>query len=569
MRRSEAYETASDSKAGAAGPGGPPIREAAPDSKAGGAEPGGPPPVIEMRGIVKVFPPALLALDRVDLTIRGGEIHSVIGENGAGKSTLMHVLYGTHAMNSGKVMLQGKAVDFSAPRDAVRAGIGMLHQEFMLIPSYSVYENVILGAEPVTRFGALDRRAAREKVFRLTEEYRLQLNPSARVDELSVAAQQKVEILKLLYRDAEILILDEPTAVLTPREIEELFKRLKAMSRNGKTVLFISHKLDEVLELSDSITVMRKGRRITTGENRNLTKADLARAMVGRDVVFTVEKTDAAPGETVLSLENIVEEGGGARAGGSRGGRGGPSGAAVLKNLSLNVRSGEIVGVAGVEGNGQFELIQVITGAAGAAEGRIVLEGRDITNLGIPERRGRFAYVPQKRKTEGSSQQSSLIDNTVMTHHRAGGRFRGRIKYLLPRRTARDFTQEVIHKFGVAAPGPRAAFGTLSGGNQQKIIIGREASLNRRFLLLDQPTRGLDVGSIESIRKRIISLRDRGAACLLISADLDELFALSDRLLVLYRGAVAAELNPKRTTKEEVGGYMLGAGTAGPEVNGQ
>ena len=523
---------------------------------------------------MKVFPPALLALDRVDLAIREGEIHSVIGENGAGKSTLMHVLYGMQPANGGRVILRGEEADFSTPREAVKAGIGMLHQEFMLIPSYTVYENVILGAEPITKFGSLDRRTAREKVSRLIEEYRLNLDPAARVEGLSVAAQQKVEILKLLYRDAAILILDEPTAVLTPREIEELFKRLKAMSRDGKTLLFISHKLDEVLELSDRITVMRKGRRITTEKNRNLTKAHLARAMVGREVMFSVRKTDADPGETVLSMEGIVEAPPGRRGVGGRGvgrrsrggaafgsGRGGRSGARpVLKNLSLELRSGEILGVAGVEGNGRLELIRVLTGVLGTAEGRIVLEGEDITQLGITERRDRFAYVPQKRKTEGSSQQASLIDNTVMTHHRFGSRFQGPMKHLLSRKAGRAFTGEVIREFGVAAPSPRVPIGTLSGGNQQKIIIGREASLNSRFLLLDQPTRGLDVGSIEYIRKRIIQLRNRGTACLLISADLDELFALSDRLLVLHRGAVVAELNPEKTTIEEVGGYMLGLG---------
>ena len=528
---------------------------------------------------MKVFPPALLALDRVDLAIREGEIHSVIGENGAGKSTLMHVLYGMQPANGGRVILRGQEADFSTPREAVKAGIGMLHQEFMLIPSYTVYENVILGAEPITKFGALDRRTAREKVSGLIEEYRLNLDPAARVEGLSVAAQQKAEILKLLYRDAAILILAEPTAVLTPREIEELFKRFKAMSRDGKTLLFISHKLDEVLELSDRITVMRKGRRITTEKNRNLTKAHLARAMVGREVMFSVQKTDADPGETVLSMEGIVEAPPGGRGVGGRGvggrgvggrsrgaaafggGRGGRSGARpLLKNLSLELRSGEILGVAGVEGNGRLELIRVLTGVLGTAEGRIVLEGEDITQLGITERRGRFAYVPQKRKTEGSSQQASLIDNTVMTHHRFGSRFQGRMKHLLSRKAGRALTGEVIREFGVAAPSPRVPIGTLSGGNQQKIIIGREASLNSRFLLLDQPTRGLDVGSIEYIRKRIIQLRNRGTACLLISADLDELFALSDRLLVLHRGAVVAELNPEKTTIEEVGGYMLGLG---------
>ena len=501
-------------------------------------------PLITMHNIVKVYPPTVLALDRADLTVREGEIHSVIGENGAGKSTLMHVLYGTVPANGGETTLRGQAVKFAAPREAVRAGIGMVHQEFMLIPCYTVYENVILGAEPKTKFGFLDRRTACERVSGYIEEYDLDLDPRARVEDLSVAAQQKVEILKLLYREVTLLIFDEPTAVLTPQEIKALFRRLRVMKQDGKTIVFISHKLDEVLELSDTITVMRKGTRIATLENEGVTKSDLARAMVGRDVVFSIAKTAARPKATILSLRNIVEAAGARRP--------------RLNDLSLEVRAGEIVGVAGVEGNGRFELVQVLTGCIRVAKGRILLEGTDITDTDTPDRRGRFGFVPQNRKTEGSSRTSSLIDNAIMTHHRNNERFSGRIRGVLSAHVSRAFTEELIDAFGVVAPGPQATIGSLSGGNQQKVIVGRESLLNRPFLLLDQPTRGLDVWSIESIRQSVIQRRDEGAACLLISADLDELLSLSDRIVVLYRGRVVADLDPRQTTKEEIGAYMLG-----------
>lgn len=502
-------------------------------------------PLIQIKKIVKVYPPAVLALNQVDLTVNQGEIHSIIGENGAGKSTLMHVLYGIIAANQGEVILRGKSVNFAAPREAVKAGIGMVHQEFMLIPSYTVYENVILGAEPKKRFGSLDRQAAVKKISELIDNYQLDLNPGDKVEDLSVAAQQKVEILKLLYRDVEILILDEPTAVLTPQEIKELFNRLKELKYGGKTILFISHKLDEVLELSDSITVMRKGQKIVSMKNKNLTKADLARAMVGRDVVFSIEKTEAVPGETILSVDGIVEAT--------------ESNRARLKDLSLQVRSGEIVGVAGVEGNGQFELVQVLIGFEKAAKGKIFLEGKDITGIETPERRKLFGFVPQNRKISGSSQTSSLIENSIMTHHRTNRSLTGLFNPFLSHRNSRAFTEELIDEFGVVSSGPGTPISSLSGGNQQKIIIGRESLLNHKFLLLDQPTRGLDVGSIEYIQKSIIQRRDEGAACLLISADLDELLSLSDRLMVLFKGRIVADLKPKTTTKEEIGEYMLGA----------
>ena len=499
--------------------------------------------LIRMKSIIKVYPPAVLALDKVDIEIKEGEIHSVVGENGAGKSTLMHLLYGLLHFNAGTITLRGKPVKFQAPREAVKAGIGMVHQEFMLIPSYTVYENVILGSEPRRQFGSLDRQVAIDKVSELIETYQLGINAKTKVEDLSVAAQQKVEILKLLYRDVDILILDEPTAVLTPQEIEELFRRLKVLKQDGKTILFISHKLYEVLELSDTITVMRKGKRIATMKNENLTKADLARAMVGRDVIFAIKKKDSTPGKVVLSMDQVIGSSPGSR----------------LKNVDLKVREGEIVGVAGVEGNGQFDLVQILMGFQKPGAGKIVLEGDDITNSDTPERRKRIGFVPQDRKTAGSSQTSSIVENAIMTHHRVNPLFQGRFRSFLSHKIGITFAKNLISAFGVVTSGHHAPISSLSGGNQQKVVIGREYLLNHKFILLDQPTRGLDVGSIEYIQRSIIQRRDEGSACLLISADLDELLSLSDRLLILYRGHFVADLDPKTTSKEEIGEYMLGA----------
>ncbi len=508
-------------------------------------------PLIQLKDVFKVYPSGVLALNKANISVRRGEIHSVIGENGAGKSTLMNVLYGITPKSSGSIMLEGQPVHFTAPREAVKAGVGMVHQEFMLIPSYTVHENVILGAEPRRRFGAIDKARSIQRVAELIENYHLDLDPEERIADLSVAAQQKVEILKLLYRDVEILILDEPTAVLTPQEIRELFKRLVFLKGEGKTILFISHKLDEVLELSDTITVMRKGEMVVTLENKDLSKAVLARAMVGREVVFSVNKTPAVPGETVLLMDGVVEAD--------------EDGRNRLHDLSVRVRSGEIVGIAGVEGNGQLELVQSLTGIMRTAKGKIFLENEDITDTDTPDRRRRFGFVPQNRKTEGSSQLSSLVDNSIMTHHRSNERFQGRFPAFLSRRESRRFTRELIEHFGVITSGPNALIKTLSGGNQQKVIVGRESMLNHKFLLLDQPTRGLDVGSIEYIQKIVIQRRDEGTACLLISADLDELLALSDRILVLYRGRIVADLEPGKTSREEIGEYMLGAKGDGNE----
>ncbi len=516
---------------------------------------------IEMRSLIKVYPPDTLALDQVDLTIKEGEIHSLIGENGAGKSTLMKVLYGMISASSGEISFRGRRVRYASPREAVAAGIGMVHQEFMLVPSYTIYENVILGAEPVGRLGALRNADARRRVQSLVDRYGLSLNIDDRVCDTSVGAQQKVEILKLLYRDVDVLIMDEPTAVLTPQETGELFRRLRDLNAAGKTIIFISHKLDEVLELSDTITVMRRGRRVATWENRGLGKADLARAMVGRDVVFSVDKPPAYCGDVVFEARDLsyVDAGGRRR----------------LDGVSFEVRRGEIVGIAGVEGNGQLELVQLITGLGPIQSGQVKICGRDVTRVPVIERRKLMCYVPQDRKASGSAQNMSLADNAVMTHHRLNPRLESRWKALLSPARCRRFAQNLVETFGVLTPNVDTLISSLSGGNQQKVVVGREFLFSADFVLLDQPTRGVDVGSVEFIQREIIRKRDSagdvtadvgagegavaaGAGCLLISADLDELFSLADRILVMHRGQVVADLVPRDTTREEVGEYMLG-----------
>jgi len=524
---------------------------------------------IEMRSLIKVYPPDTLALDHVDLSIREGEIHSIIGENGAGKSTLMKVLYGMIPASSGEISFRGRRVRYASPREAVAAGIGMVHQEFMLVPSYTIYENVILGAEPVGRLGALRNAQARRRVQSLVDRYGLNLSIDDRIRVTSVGAQQKVEILKLLYRDVDVLIMDEPTAVLTPQETGELFKRLRDLNAAGKTIIFISHKLDEVLELSDTITVMRRGRRVATWENRGLSKADLARAMVGRDVVFSVDKPAACCGDVVFEARDLSY----ADAGGRR----------RLDGVSFAVRRGEIVGIAGVEGNGQFELVQLATGLTPVQWGQVRICGRDVTRAPVIERRKLMCYVPQDRKASGSAQKMSLADNAIMTHHCLNPRLESVWRALLSPGKCRRFAQGLVDTFGVLAPNVDTPISSLSGGNQQKVVVGREFLFDADFVLLDQPTRGVDVGSVEFIQREIIRKRGSagtsaadadanvgadgsasggtvaaGAGCLLISADLDELFSLADRILVMHRGRIVADLAPSGTTREEVGEYMLG-----------
>ncbi|MFZ4662713.1 MAG: ABC transporter ATP-binding protein [Caldilineaceae bacterium] len=500
-------------------------------------------PIITLQNIVKIYPPNLVALDKVSVDFLPGEIHAIVGENGAGKSTLMKVLYGQEAASAGVITYQDKPVHFRHPGEAIANGIGMVHQEILLIPEYTVWQNIVLGAEPVDRWGRLDVAQARRQVGAKIAEFGFQLDPDALAGDLSVAAQQKVEILKLLYRNVTVLILDEPTAVLTPQEIPQLFTELRRLRETGRTILFISHHLDEVLALSDRITVLRKGRFVATVTAAETNEADLARMMVGRDLRPAPRRVKPTLGKAVFTVQNLsyVDK----------------RGRHLLADINLVVRAGEIVGVAGVEGNGQFELAQSIIGLLLPSSGEIQVNGESITQLPILARRDRVSFVPQNRRTMGAAVTASITENVLMTHHRLNPRFTRWGGRLLDMREADRFTDEVEAAFGVVMRDNDQPFGSLSGGNQQKIILGRELALDNPFVLLDQPTRGLDVGSIEYVHGVITRLSEEGRAVLLISADLEELFALADRIVVLHRGRLVADLPTGETTIAAVGHFML------------
>lgn len=500
---------------------------------------------IQMKDIVKVYPPDKIALNKVSVEINAGEIHSIIGENGAGKSTLMKVLFGLEKANEGETFIKGDKVNISTPQEAVKHGIGMVHQEFMLIGEYTVIENIVLGDEPVKR-GLLNLNASRVKLEQIMKDFKFDIPLDAKIKDISIAAQQKVEIVKLLFRDVDTLILDEPTAVLAPQETDELFVLLQRIKKQGKTIIFISHKLNEVLEISDRITVMRQGQHIWTKDNEGLTKADLANAMVGRDVMLTVDKKPAKPGKSVMKIEDLTMDN--ASVGHKK----------DLDHVSFEIHSGEIIGIAGVEGNGQYELIQAVMGLM-TSKGRILVDDEDISGMSIKERRKLIAYVPQDRKLSGSSQEDSILMNTVMTHHYVTDGVCSKWG-ILNHKKCKEVADRVIEGYQVSCQGAEMPIGSLSGGNQQKVIVGREFELDSRILVVDQPVRGLDVGSIEYIHKRIVEKRDAGEAVLLASADLDELFSLADRIIVMYNGKVVMEKDTDATTREEVGAYMLGAG---------
>ncbi|MFH1446163.1 MAG: ABC transporter ATP-binding protein [Chloroflexota bacterium] len=499
--------------------------------------------IIEMKHIVKVFPPNVVALDDVSVAFREGEIHAIVGENGAGKSTLMKILYGMQPANSGQIFYKGSEIKFDDPGEAIDNGIGMVHQEILLIPEYTVWENVILGVEPVNFLGHIDQKKAQEQVHKRIQEFHFNLDPDSKIGEISVAARQKVEILKLLYRNVSILILDEPTSVLTPQEIPQLFDELRRLRDNGHTILFISHHLEEVITLSDRITVLRKGRKIGTVSAAETTKQTLAQMMVGREVIFTSLKEPQTAGDILFEMSGInyldSEK------------------LPRLKDINLQVCSGEIVGIAGVEGNGQYELVNVIMGLIEPKTGQLSVSGQDITKATILERRKKIAFVSQDRTNMGSCVSAPITENVLMTHHRLNERFTRWNGAVLNFKEAEAFTGEVREKFAVQMDVVDAEFSSLSGGNQQKIILGRELLLNAPFILLDQPTRGLDVGSIEYVHRQILSMRAEKRAILLLSADLDELFRITDCILVLHRGKLVADLVTDETDITEIGYLML------------
>jgi simple sugar transport system ATP-binding protein len=499
--------------------------------------------LITLKNIIKVYPPSVTAVDNVSVSFQSGEIHAIVGENGAGKSTLMKVLYGLTSKDAGEIVYRGKPVQFHNPGEAIAAGIGMVHQEIVLIPEYTVWQNIILGKEPTGAFNRLDSQTAQRLVRAKIDEFQFNLDPQALVGEISVAARQKVEILKLLYRNVSVLILDEPTAVLTPQEIPQLFGELRRLRDNGHTILFISHRLEEVIELSNRITVMRHGKKVETVEAADTNKDELARMMVGRNVIFTSQRADQRPGGVVLSIQGLDYQD--------------SDGRQRLKGVNLEVRSGQIVGIAGVEGNGQFELVNAITGLIQPTRGKISVNGEEITQARILDRRKRIAYVPQDRGKMGASVNASILENAIMTHHRLDRKFSLWNGLLLNFRHARAFTDELEKRFSVSMASKNDPFKSLSGGNQQKVILGRELLLSSPFILLDQPTRGLDVGSIEYVHQQMLKMRGEGRAILLISADLEELFLVADCILVLFRGEIVANLPVDATSVEEVGYLML------------
>lgn len=501
------------------------------------------PALIELQEIVKVYPPALLALDHISLRFVEGEIHALVGENGAGKSTLMKVLYGLAHPDRGRVLYQGREIRFASPAAAIAAGIGMVHQEIVLVNEYTVWENIVLGAEPVGWFGQIDRPRARRQVQAIIDRFQFELEPDARVADISVAARQKVEILKLLYREVRVLILDEPTAVLAPQEIPQLFAELRALRDQGHTILFVSHRLEEVLELADRVTVLRRGRAVATLPAAGTTRSELAERMVGRAVLFQSRRVPQPSGEALLTLAGLRAVDG--------------QGRISLHDISLQVHAGELVGVAGVEGNGQLELVHAIVGLLRPNAGRIVVAGTELTAAPILARRRVLAFVAQDRGRMGGSLSASVVENAIMTHHRLNRRLLRWRGWLLDVRAARRFTAELVARFAVSTPALTAPLQTLSGGNQQKVILGRELLLDCPVILLDQPTRGLDVGSIEYVHDQILAMRAAGRALLMVSASLEELFLLADRIVVLHRGSLVADVPVEQTTVEQVGRWML------------
>jgi simple sugar transport system ATP-binding protein len=496
-----------------------------------------------MEGISKRF--ALVkANDCVNLDVRKGEIHALVGENGAGKSTLMRILYGLYKPDSGRISFDGKRVDVRTPADAISLGVGMVHQHFMLIPQLSVAENVVLGSEPSRSGVFLDLQAASRRIEELSRLFALSVDPRAQVERLSVGAQQRVEILKILFRGAELLILDEPTAVLTPQETEALFVILRKMREQGKTIVFITHKLSEVMDVSDRVTVMRHGKVVGVVATRDSSPAELAMMMVGRKVLFDVDKGPAAAGRVVLELTDVHALG--------------ASRVPRLKGLSLSVRAGEILGVAGVEGNGQTELVEVIAGLRRPVSGRVLLEGRDVTGSSPRQMLERgVAHIPEDRLKRGLITEFTVGENLIL-----GSQFRppyaGRV--FLDADAVRENAERALREFDVRPRAPYLRAGALSGGNQQKLVVARELGRKPVLLVAAQPTRGVDIGAIEFIRRCLVSQRDTGTAVLLVSADLSEILSLSDRVAVVFGGRVVSTVDAAATDEKELGLLMTGAG---------
>ena len=501
------------------------------------------PYVIEMCNITKEFP-GIIANDNITLQLKRGEIHALLGENGAGKSTLMSVLFGLYQPEKGEIRKNGEVVTIKDPNDANALGIGMVHQHFKLVDVFTVLDNIILGVEPNTA-GFLRKKQAREKVMSLSKTYGLNIDPDARVENITVGMQQRTEILKMLYRDNEILIFDEPTAVLTPQEIDELMAVMRGLANEGKSILFITHKLNEIMAVADRCSVLRKGKYIGTVNIADTTKEELSNMMVGRDVKLVVDKSEATPTDVVLKIDGMCVKG-------ARGKKD------AVHDVTLNVRAGEIVCIAGIDGNGQTEFVHALTGLTKVDSGSIKLLGEDITNKSIRHRNTHgISHIPEDRHKHGLVLDYSLEENLVLQRYfEPQFQKNGFIRF----DAVRDYANELIERFDVrSGQGAITTARSMSGGNQQKAIVAREMDRKHDLLVAVQPTRGLDVGAIEYIHNQIVNSRDNGTAVLLVSLELDEVMSLSDRILVMYEGEIVGELDPKTTTVQELGLYMAGA----------
>jgi ABC-type uncharacterized transport system ATPase subunit len=498
-------------------------------------------PLLELKGITKRFP-GVVANDHVDFELAKGEVHALLGENGAGKSTLMNILYGLYHPDEGEIRLNGEPRRISSPREAIDLGIGMVHQHFMLIPVMTVAENIVLAVEP-HHGPLLDMDGAVERVREISERFGLAVTPEAKIEEITVAQQQRVEILKALYRGADVLILDEPTAVLTPQEAHELFAVIQSLREEGKSIVFISHKLGEVIEIADRITVLRRGKTIETVPREGATEEGLARLMVGREVLLRVDKKPATPGDPLLVVKDLTVTD--------------DRGLEAVRGVSFEVRAGEIVGIAGVDGNGQTELIDALTGLRPVASGTIEVASEDVTNDSAREcLDAGVGHIPEDRQIRGLVLDFSLAENLALHDYRKEPV--SRLGWLYPRRMIAT-AKRLLAEFDVRGGTPQTAAGSLSGGNQQKVVVAREVERNPKVLVAAQPTRGLDVGAIEFVHRRLVQERDGQRAILLVSFELDEILSLSDRILVVYEGRIVAEYSPD-VSEEEIGLAMTGGG---------
>lgn len=499
--------------------------------------------IVEMLNITKKFP-GIIANDNITLKLKKGEIHALLGENGAGKSTLMSVLFGLYQAENGEIRKNGELVKITNPNDANALGIGMVHQHFKLVEIFTVLENIILGVEP-SKLGFLQKKEARDKVVELSDKYGLKVDPDSFVEDITVGMQQRVEILKMLYRDNEILIFDEPTAVLTPQEIKELLQIMKGFAQEGKSILFITHKLNEIMEVADRCTVLRKGKYMGTVDIKDSTKEELSRMMVGRDIDFSVDKEDTKTGEVILSVKNLTVA--------SKTHKNN-----AVKNISFDVRAGEIVCLAGIDGNGQTEFVYALTGLEKASSGSISLSGKDITKAPIRQRSiSGMSHIPEDRHKHGLVLDYKLEENLVLQRYwQPEFQKGGFIKF----DAVREYAKNLIEKYDIrSGQGPVSSVRSMSGGNQQKAIIAREIDKEHKLLVAVQPTRGLDVGAIEYVHKQLVASRDAGKGVFLVSLELDEVMNVSDRILVIYEGEIVGELDPKKTTVQELGLYMSGA----------